>query len=201
MNLGVRRWEPHVISRRTQQPQSIPSGQTPLPFSWKPRHVGECKCPLWVTQSTMGKRGGSAFSSFFPMASYLEPSAVVSDQSFFFGEERMPFPSSLAGLRLAALPAEGGICQESFSGPADADSLFLPRGQRVGVAGESDAGRQAVSLGGAWFLPSEQSRVLGTLEMLGSRRAQEFGSLRNRESRGALPFSPAWTHLWGTLSP
>lgn len=198
MNLGVRRWEPHVVSRCTQQPQSIPSGQTPLPFSWKPRHVGECTCPLWVTQSTMGKRGGAAFSSFFPMASYLEPSAVVSDQSFFFGEERMPFPSSPAGLRLAALPAEGGICQESFSGRADTDSIFLPPGRRVGVAGESDAGRQAVSLGPGF---SPLSRVLGTLEMLGSRRVQEFGSLRNSESRGALPFSPARTHLWGTLPP
>lgn len=110
----------------------------------------------------------------------------------------MPFPSSMVGTE-AWCPGEGGgFARRASARQADTDSLFLPPGRGAGVTGESEAGRQAVRLGPGF---SPLSRVLGTLEMLGNRRAQGFGSLRKRESRGALPFSPAWTHLWGTLSP
>lgn len=70
-------------------------------------------------------------------------------------------------------------------GGVDADSLFLPAGTRMGVAGESETARQAGSWGPGFSLRAES----GNPGDVGNQVEQALGSWKRRESGGAIPSS------------
>lgn len=89
----------------------------------------------------------------------------------------------------------GGFARRASASQADTDGFFLPPGRRVGGGRRvRDIQVQAVTLG-----PGFSPLSLGDSGDAGKQERQGFGSLRKPKSRGALPFSPAWTYFRGTL--